>query len=240
MTLMLLHTVPDPVALTQWATRKRWISADGDLGYAIHALLAEAFDGKPPAPFRYMNDQGLLAYSSIEKMELTGRVENASTDVRRLLGLDRFRLKPFPVEWPAGKRFNFEVRVRPVVRTNEGKERDLYQYRLEQRAPESKEDAPSRELVYQEWLASRLQAGNACRLVSSSMHGFSLRQVIRRQQKATDNHQRQPKGVTGPDVLFRGELEVGDSSAFQQLIAKGIGRHKSFGYGMLLLRPPGG
>ena len=34
-----------------------------------------------------------------------------------------------------------------------------------------------------------------------------------------------------------GELEVGDSERFLHLLARGVGRHRTFGFGMLLLRP---
>jgi CRISPR system Cascade subunit CasE len=38
--------------------------------------------------------------------------------------------------------------------------------------------------------------------------------------------------------LLRGELTVADPDAFSALLARGVGRHRAFGYGMLLLRPP--
>ena len=41
----------------------------------------------------------------------------------------------------------------------------------------------------------------------------------------------------GPDVVMRGVLTVTDSDAFSNLLARGIGRHRAYGYGMLLLRP---
>lgn len=240
MALMLLHTAPDPLTLTHWATRRHWLSPDGDLGYALHALLAEAFDGRPPTPFRYMNEQGLLAYCDANENDLRRRIDAAPSETRHILGLNRLRLRPFPVEWPTGKRLGFEVRIRPIIRTKAGKERDLYQYRMEQQADGSQEKPPPRETIYREWLDSRLTAGDAAKLVNATMHGFTLRQVVRRPQKSTEHSQRKPTGVTGPDVLFRGELEVADPNAFRGLISRGIGRHRAFGYGMLLLRPAGG
>ena len=41
----------------------------------------------------------------------------------------------------------------------------------------------------------------------------------------------------GPDVVMRGVLTVTDPDAFSNLLAHGIGRHRAYGYGMLLLRP---
>jgi CRISPR system Cascade subunit CasE len=39
------------------------------------------------------------------------------------------------------------------------------------------------------------------------------------------------------DVTFEGELQVADAAAFAALLARGVGRHRAFGFGMLLLRP---
>jgi CRISPR system Cascade subunit CasE len=43
--------------------------------------------------------------------------------------------------------------------------------------------------------------------------------------------------IEGPDVTFAGTLLVADSAAFAALLARGVGRHTTFGYGMLLLKP---
>ena len=41
----------------------------------------------------------------------------------------------------------------------------------------------------------------------------------------------------GPDAVMRGVLTITDPDAFSSLLASGIGRHRAYGYGMLLLRP---
>jgi CRISPR system Cascade subunit CasE len=37
----------------------------------------------------------------------------------------------------------------------------------------------------------------------------------------------------GPDASFTGVLTVRDPEAFGRLLARGIGRHRKFGFGML-------
>jgi len=44
------------------------------------------------------------------------------------------------------------------------------------------------------------------------------------------------KTMKRPDVTLTGTLTVTDSDAFGTLLRSGIGRHKSFGYGMLKVR----
>ena len=41
----------------------------------------------------------------------------------------------------------------------------------------------------------------------------------------------------GPDAVMRGSITVTEPSGFSDLVARGIGRHRAYGYGMLLLRP---
>ena len=41
----------------------------------------------------------------------------------------------------------------------------------------------------------------------------------------------------GPDAVLAGVLEVTDGEAFAALLRRGVGRHRAFGFGMLLLRP---
>jgi CRISPR system Cascade subunit CasE len=48
---------------------------------------------------------------------------------------------------------------------------------------------------------------------------------------------RKPKVLKRPDVTLTGHLRVTDGEAFMKLLASGIGRHKSFGFGMLKIRP---
>ncbi|MFG1478963.1 type I-E CRISPR-associated protein Cas6/Cse3/CasE [Xanthobacter sp. V4C-4] len=38
--------------------------------------------------------------------------------------------------------------------------------------------------------------------------------------------------------MLVGTLSVRDAEAFGVLLARGVGRHRAFGYGMLLLSPP--
>jgi CRISPR system Cascade subunit CasE len=42
--------------------------------------------------------------------------------------------------------------------------------------------------------------------------------------------------VSGPDAVLAGQLRVTDPKAFTQLLASGVGRHRAFGFGLLLLR----
>jgi len=241
MSLHLMHCSPDPKALAVWSVRHGLASPDGDYGYALHALLRAAFGVAAPKPFRYLDvKRGLLAYSGIDADALLESAALAAPDVARALGLEQMAARPFPDTWRSGRRLGFEVRVRPVVRTREGRERDVFLHAIESTArggvDSSPEGGPVREQVYLDWLERQLAVDDAARLTGAAMEAFRLTRVVRK-ASAGANGKRKVRAPSGPDVIFKGQLEIDAAAAFARLVARGIGRHRAFGFGMLLLEP---
>ncbi len=234
MTFQLLRFRPDPTALATWASRYRLMSPDGDHGYALHALLTAVFGSNAPKPFRYLGGQrGLLAYADCTADDLQACVGLAEPEVARALGLDTLEIRQFPVCWRVGQRLRFEVRVRPVVRTKDGRERDAFLHAIED---STREVHVQRGGVYREWLSRQMEANHAAEILSADLQHFRLTRVLRRPPSA-EKGRRLAKAVSGPDALLAGELAVADSDAFARLVARGLGRHRAFGFGMLLLKP---
>lgn len=245
MTLHLMRLQPDPAALATWSTRHGLTSPDGDFGYALHALLAATFGDLAPKPLRYLGGkEGLLAYTSADPESLRFNAQLAPPDVARALGLDAMDSRPFPDVWKTGQRIGFDVRVRPVIRTKEGRERDAYLHALGDQsnggAPQSDPAVlADREKIYRDWLAKQFAIDDAAHIGEIRMDAFRLTRVVRK-TGGTDKGRRNAQSVSGPDAVFKGQLVVGDSDAFARLLARGIGRHRAFGFGMLLLRPASG
>lgn len=232
----LIHLRPNLTRLLPWAQRQGLVAerGQGDLGYAFHAALKAAFADVAPQPFSYRASQGLLAYST-QAQALHEACEMANPDVADMLGLNStpdsqgLLIRAFPQSWNAGKWLSFELRVRPVVR-KEDKELDAFLSAVER----LKDTVPTREVVYTDWL--KRQFGSAADLHDVRMTEFKLSSVLRR--GATQAEGVRPKRpVSGPDATFTGVLQVRDSQAFAALLARGIGRHRAFGFGMLLLKP---
>jgi CRISPR system Cascade subunit CasE len=132
----------------------------------------------------------------------------------------------------------FEVRVRPVLRAKDGRERDVFLHAVESStATGAATAADHREAVYADWLERQLSAQGAS-VVRVGMEAFRLSRVIRR-GAGKNSSERQARTVTGPDAVFKGVLQVRDGEAFNRLLRRGIGRHRAFGFGMLLLKPAG-
>ena len=239
--LYLLHTQPDPQRLAAWAARHRLLDKEGDLGYALHALLHAAFGEQAPQPFRYLDaEQGLLAYTRLDATGLAQRVALADPDVAAALGLGQTRqhggmnVRLFPAQWAVGHTLGFEVRVRPIIREGKtGRERDAFLAAAEK----AQGSALDRGEVYVQWLREVLARKGGAELVDACMTRYQQLGVTRRSQKDNANDVRHSRLVNGPDAVLVGQLRVTDSQAFAQLLAQGVGRHRAFGFGMLLLRP---
>ncbi|MDP2760151.1 MAG: type I-E CRISPR-associated protein Cas6/Cse3/CasE [Sideroxyarcus sp.] len=237
MTFILMRLQPDAKALAAWAVRYKVLSPDGDYGYALHGLLSAAFGEQAPQPFRYMgNKQGLLAYTSEDLETLRLHASMAAPDVARALGLDALDARPFPSAWKEGQALGFEVRVRPVIRAKDGRERDAFLHAAESNPAAESGGIAQRAMVYRDWLAKQLAADDAAQITQAQMEEFRLIRVLRK-TGTDENGKRKALPVTGPDAVFKGQLQVGRPDAFARLLARGIGRHRAFGFGMLLLRP---
>lgn len=232
----LIHLQPDLKRLLPWAQRQGLIPdlGQGDLGYAFHAALRAAFGELAPQPFSFRTGLGLLAYTT-QADALRSTAAMATPEVADMLGLDAtpqspgLLIRPFPTSWKVGQLLSFEVRVRPVVRKDD-KELDAF-LSAAQRMPDA---VLSREAVYADWLKRQFE--DVADLHEIRMTEFSLSTVVRRAAPQAEGA-RPKRSVQGPDAVFTGVLKVRDSAAFAALVARGIGRHRAFGFGMLLLKP---
>lgn len=242
--LYLMHTQPDSQRLAAWAARHRLLDKEGDLGYALHALLHAAFGEQAPQPFRYLDaEQGLLAYTRLDASELAQLTALADPDVAAALGLGQTRqhggmnLRPFPTQWAVGHTLGFEVRVRPIIREGKtGRERDAFLAAVEK----AQGNALDRGEVYVQWLRDLLARQGGAELVDAHMTRFQQLGVTRKSQKSSADDVRHSRLVNGPDAVLAGQLRVTHPEAFAQLLANGLGRHRAFGFGLLLLRPARG
>jgi CRISPR system Cascade subunit CasE len=96
-------------------------------------------------------------------------------------------------------------------------------------------EASNRGEVYAEWLQQRMAEGGA-EVECAHLKAFRLSRVMRR-GKPNKHGSRALRQQSGPDATFIGLLAVRDPEAFARVLGRGIGRHRAFGFGMLLLRP---
>jgi CRISPR system Cascade subunit CasE len=254
--IYMLKLEPHMPQLASWAYARRLAGRHGDLGYALHAALAHVFGEAAPKPFRLREprcgsrsddneDSALYAYSVADEVALKECATLAEPDVHVALGLETLAVKPMPTDWAEGRRLEFEVRIRPIVRCDRAgdrdrlRERDAFLAALPPAATAAPPNGISREEVYRQWLARELGRDGAAVPLAGTlrMAGFQRTRVQRRGRPAADGRRTLGPPLEGPDALFTGTLEVRDGGAFAALVRRGIGRHRAFGFGMLLLRP---
>lgn len=241
--LRMLRMRFDAGRLFELGRRRRLPMRDADLGYLLHCQLKELFGADAPSPFFAQDDRGrrvtVLGYSRRSGEELREHAARfADPAVHAACDFEALSEKLMPAEWPAGLRVGFEVRACPIVRLSsgvgpyaKGAEIDAFLVRC------VREDGKpvERAAVYRDWLAAEFERRGGARLVASEIRAFQRGSLLRR----THGEVRKSHTADRPDVRFAGVLEVIDGSAFSALLARGIGRHRAFGFGMLLLRPAG-
>lgn len=222
-----------------------------DSGYLVHASLAALFGNGTLQPFRILDGTKrwlpVLAYTTRKATELE-EYARAFADPGRFVVCDweRFAIKPMPLDWDPWRRLGFEVRICPVVRLasetevlgidgttqayQAGAEVDAWVHRkfFGEQPPLS----ATREEVYRDWLQERLDG--AVRIDGARLLSFRRIRLARR----SHGQPRRAHIIERPDAILCGNLTVCEPSVFSQVLKRGVGRHRAFGFGMLLLRPP--
>ena len=249
-----LHLIRIPLsvsALARWAGERGWLSGRNmafDEGRALHHLVDEAFGPGVLRPFRLLVpprcDEGkLYSYSREDHAQLRSALRHfALPGHLEVLREQRLASKVMPRDWRVGQRLGFDVRVRPVRRLHKdlvtprgrflnGSELDAFLSEALHRYPDNREGMAeaqrSREAVYLDWLAERLAPAAKIDRQAARLARFQRNRVARGE-----------RAHEGPDATIHGTLTVTRPDAFGELLAHGVGRHRAFGYGMLLLRPP--
>lgn len=252
--MYLIHVPLDMRAFNRWAGQRGLLRRGAfDPDFALHTLLSAMFGKRALQPFRLFWSErrrrgSLYAYTDADHGALQEVAAAAAPpDCLAPLNPSALRSKPMPPIFADGRRLGFDLRVRPVRRlrrdlhdtqagavVRQGCEMDAFRLAVLQRFPDgwrergdpARRAGMSRESTYASWLSERL-AGAAsieeCRLSS-----FSRNRAVR-----GDGH-----GPEGPDATLQGMLSVQDPESFGRRLREGVGRHRAYGYGMMLLRPP--
>ncbi|MFO0708782.1 MAG: type I-E CRISPR-associated protein Cas6/Cse3/CasE [Sandaracinus sp.] len=255
MTTLHLHKlVLDSRAVLAFAKAQHLLDrrADADQGYLTHAALAAALGDGAPNPFALEQDLDpsriphgdytVLAYGERSREELR---RHASAEHQHLLQWERSDAKVVP-PLTEGTVLGFTTRVSPTVRTRgpapgheahgRGNERevDAFLAACFRAGPDVRVD---RAAVYREWLARALRgpAAPAATLDDFSLRAFHRVTVLRKEQPTATGGRKRHQ-LDRPCAVITGTLRVTDADAFRALLARGVGRHRAFGFGMLLLR----
>jgi CRISPR system Cascade subunit CasE len=255
--LHLLQCVLDTRAVLAFAKTQGLLTREVDEGYLVHAALAALFGDHAPRPFvlDHMLDprprtddaspsQVVLAYSRLPFAELRDRASDAN---RVLVRWERSASKPMP-EIASGREVGFVTRVTPTVRSRAGRPGEPEGGRGHEREIDAflaacfhdRDAVIDRATVYHDWLAHKLSASRDGAPSPAVLTDFSLRRferatLLRKEQSVGNGRKRHV--LERPDVVVAGALRVADADAFRAVLARGVGRHRAFGFGMLLLRP---
>lgn len=262
MTLHLVRLEPEAKWLARLAQEPGLRDTEHDPGYLWHLALRRTFGAAAPQPFRVFEpdpDKGerqplhLLGYATVDDAALRAARAEAAAEDGQVFPASGIASKPLPDAFPAGRILAFSTRVCPIVRTLStygSKKRELDAY-VHVASADPTAPPPDRADVYRDWLRRLLLAGGA-ELLEARLSSFRLASLVRRKHASptgrTPTEEGRPRRLPAsrpraaarrPDATIDGVLRIDDPERFQQLLARGVGRHRAFGFGLMLLRPAG-
>jgi len=229
------HTI-DLKGLHEWVVQRELMNREFDEGYALHAFMTENLGDLAPRPYRLMHTRGapkatLYGYSKYSAEEINQAAQDFSEPSFTTI-CSVALAKTMPCTWKEGRILGFDIKLRPIKRGKDESgrtfERDAFLSLIHSIDPAQK---IIRKDVYAKWLDERLK-NNGAKLINHDkvrMPHFQRSKIVRKRNSKGDSE--------GPECVLQGDLEITDESAFNQLLASGIGRHRAYGFGMLLLKP---
>ena len=254
MTLHLIQAPLDMRTFSRWAGNRGLMRRGAfDPGYAFHILLSAMFGKGVLQPFRVFASErrasaALYGYADVDVTELRHTADAvAPPDCLDVLDPERMRSKRMPSHFERARRLGFDLRLRPVRRLrrdladaqlghslSKGAEVDAFRVEVIRRFPSGWADSDeaaakagiTRQSVYAEWLSERF--GDAVTVEQCRLVAVNRTRAVRGSSGAPE----------GPDAILQGTLAVSNEETFAGILRNGVGRHRAYGYGMLLLRPP--
>lgn len=239
----------DTRLLSELAREHRLPISTADAGYRMHVGLTSVFGDAAPKPFWIRDTDGqhadVLGYADQDKKGLQGAAQmHASSLAYEMCEWNRLHCKPMPgADVLEDQALSFKLRACPIVRKGSaGQGINLDGETVKWRAGErmdaflsqalSSGDDITRSEAYASWLRRQFDVRDGgAEIQSVSLEAFNLKEVTRRAQGTTMKQQ------TKPMVLLSGRLQVREPEDFLSILSSGLGQHKSFGCGMMLIRP---
>lgn len=250
MTMRLWKLRLDARAVAAFAHEQRLSHRESDDGYVAHAVLTAAFRGEGPQPF--VLERMLSAQPHVDPATDTVLGYAWHDFDRAHLAAEHAHLvidgesKAMPAV-SAGAHVAFLTRVAPTVRTRRpatpgapllprGKSRevDAFLARCGEVGPDV---AVDRAEVYRDWLVRELVARGGAELDDFALRAFRRVRLLRKEADRLEGRKRHV--VERPEAILAGTVRVTDPHAFSALLGRGLGRHRAFGFGMVLIKRAG-
>lgn len=211
-----------------------WLKVRGkrDQQSSLHYLLDSTFGPSAIKPFRAYPGTGdtfqVIGYTSQDEEALKQISQLvACPDSLSVIDMGSLRIKTMP-DLERDQVIGFDLKTIPVRRSHVSTEVDAYE--LDLRNGVFQRDAETagtdRLTSYMTWLSQRLE-------------GFAELDTELTAITVTENVPRQRNEIRyNNEIQVTGNMKVLDPKAFKDRLLSGVGRHKSYGYGMIVLRAP--
>ena len=224
-TLYLMQAEIDLNHLNTWMGKRQVEHS----GRAMHCLLTETLGDAAPSQFRVMSQRSrnaatLYGYTRHDAKQLIHNHRAFATPQQeQVMPADSMATKAMPDQWTDGTNLAFDVLCRPI-RQRVKHEVDAFKS-MQEAAPEAD---ITRQEAYLRWLTEFFERRGTATVQNASVEQY-------RQSKTETAPQRTTANL--PETIMKGVLKITDGEHFTQTLASGVGRHRTYGFGMLLIKP---
>jgi CRISPR system Cascade subunit CasE len=236
--------MPEPLFLTSLKLKFPGLVALGhrqnlamrhiDEAYLVHVWLCAAFgEDAMFKPWVVESHSGselhIMGYSVLDAKALRAVAEtNTTSEVFDVTDWSSCQSRAIPHELSPGTRVRIRARVCPTKRTTNG-EKDAFLLAIEGKPRDHYVD---REVIYADWMQDAVTRFCGGHLSDVRMTSFRLATLFRRVQGAV----RKSTMPRLPEATMEATLTVGEKG-IGELFSRGLGRHRSFGLGMVRVIP---
>lgn len=213
----------------------KWVKLIKSDLYNVHQTLWKLFPNQEKRPFLFYQD-----FQQVQTGEFSLRnqmpVFYIVSEVAPQLYSDLFIIdtKIYAPALHNGQYFDFKLRANPVIRVRKPHDKSSFTHDVLMHAKKKLKNKsepiwPEMEKAALDWL-----------LVRSGKYGFKLNADhihVHEYQCHRLNKKNQNQFITFSSVEYSGILSVENVEIFKKTLFKGIGKAKSFGCGLLLIRP---
>lgn len=231
--LFLVKSHVDIEFLRSWGKRHQHLGPQNDFGYVIHAILEILFRKNRPQTFYFdSSNDNLYFYSNFSRAQLTKQLTKKNRAACCGLGLGNLchdcEVLDITSMTAMDQQLSFQIKTSPTKRlTGSGREVDVFSV--------TDGSEQERHAAYKKWLHARiLESG----LGDVNIDDVAIEQhsVLRREKRIVDSKNRKKVVIDVPVALFTGTFTVHTRKCFLESLLNGIGRHKAFGFGMLMIK----
>jgi len=219
--------------LRSWGLRHQLWRPKADFGYVIHGLLNILFRGFPPNSFYFDQVSGdLHFYTRFNKDHLDQHLARKNREACNGLGFlsscRGYDVSDISLLIENNQKHSFQIQIPPIQHQSHTR-REMDVFSAAQGSRQERQDA------YTTWIVNRLTNSGLCDVQIDDV-AIGQSKVLRKGARSLTSRTRDEVIFDLSVATFTGSFVTPEKQCFLRTLLNGVGKHKAFGFGMLLIK----